>query len=69
MRPAVSFEVPSSVEGVGHPEYDLLLRLPELGGRLAESVARAEWLDAFLFAAAMNQIAEDSAHDRLGRYS
>ena len=44
------------------PAYDLLLRLPELGERLVDAVRRTDWLNAYLYAAGMNQIAEDGLH-------
>jgi hypothetical protein len=63
MRPVVSLDAPPSEEGVLRPSYDLMLRLSELAELLAGAARRSEWLDAFLFAAGMNQIAEDYVHE------
>ena len=66
MNPVASLETSPSREAALHPAYDLMRRLPELAGFLAEAVRQSEWLDAFLFAAAMNQVVEDYVHEDIG---
>jgi hypothetical protein len=66
VKPVLSPEAPPSADRGLRPDYDLLLRLSELAGFLPEAVRRSEWLNAYLFAAAMNQIAEDYVHEDIG---
>lgn len=52
----------SSTEDGGFEHLNLLDDLQGLSGRLADSLASGDWLDSFLFAAGMNQVAEDYLH-------
>jgi haloacid dehalogenase-like hydrolase len=63
MKPLASLDALPSEEVVLRPSYDLMFCLSELAVSLAGAARRSEWLDAFLFAAGMNQIAEDYVHE------
>lgn len=52
----------SANENTDFDGVNLLDDLQGLSGRLAASLAAGDWLDSFLFAAGMNQVAEDFLH-------